>query len=98
MSTQNVSQLIAPTGVNHASMLQFMREQETHVSNDLLTNFLIWVDNARTQGQPVDEALVQEVTHDLQIHHRLTPETIINAPHAPYISLNHTEDYHFGRE
>jgi hypothetical protein len=97
MSETAISQLVAGQGVTHASVLAFVRECDTSVAIDILDKFNQWVEGERTAGHPVDEDLVASVQHDLEVHHRLTPETIIGAPHAPYISLNHTEDNHFGR-
>lgn len=97
MSNQ-ISQLVAPSGVNHASFMAFIRDQSTSVAEDLKQTFLVWVEQERVAGREVDEELVARVVHDFDFHHRLTPETIQNVPHAIYVSLNHMEGHHYGRE
>lgn len=93
-----IAQLTSPQAINYENLMAFMREQATHVSIDLLIAFNDWVEQGRVAGVSIDEDLVTTVQHDLHVHHRLTAETLVNAPHAPYISLDHTEDQHFGRE
>lgn len=87
-----------PETVNLETVLDFFRSVETSVSIEIRTRFNDWIEAARAAGVEIDEGLVATIEHDLDVHHRLTPETILGAPHAPYASLNTTEAKHFGRE
>lgn len=97
MSDAAISAMVASGGVSLASTKAFLRDCGTSVSLDIRTKFDAWVEDERAAGRDIDEELVEAVRHDLDVHHRLTPETLIGAPHAPFASLNHTEDQHFGR-
>lgn len=93
---QTIDRLLAPRPINYETLMDFMREQSSHVSIDLMTAFNTWVERCQNAGVVVDESLVTTVRHDLHVHHRLTPETLVQAPHAPYVSLDHTQEQHFG--
>ncbi len=96
MNLDTIEARTATEGLTRELILDWFRAQPSSDSLVLRESFTNWVDSLRTAGVAVDEDMAARVDHDLARHYRLTHETIIGAPHAPYVSLNHKPEFHFG--
>lgn len=95
MSLKEVEQQVAENGLGLSEVLDFFRLLP---GSDMLTNrtmFTAWLEDLTAAGASIDQEVVDRVYHDLERHGRLTAETIMGAPHAPYISLNNKPEHHF---
>jgi hypothetical protein len=78
---------LGETGLVHEKLLEFVRLLP---SNDVATvqpMLKTWADSIRAAGVEVDEQWLQRILNDLSAHGRILPETIMQAPARPDVTL-----------
>lgn len=95
MSLTELETQVAQNGLNREEVLEFFKLLPTSDVNATRAMFFDWVESLSQAGIDVDMDFIDRVDHDLLKHGRLTHETIIGAPHAVYVSLDHKPEVHF---